>query len=87
MKIFKMKNIQNVNYRFRNRLKRLRIQDVELVVIPEDEKSMADAIIQLVNLPQNELKKMGDNGYEEIKENYSREKLAQKLVGLIEKCK
>lgn len=53
-------------------------------VIPEDEKSMADAIIQLVNLPQNELKKMGDNGYEEIKENYSREKLAQKLIGLIE---
>jgi len=52
--------------------------------IPEDEKSMADAIIHLVNLPQNELKKMGDNGYEEIKENYSREKLAQKLVDLIE---
>jgi len=53
-------------------------------VIPEDEKSMADAITHLVNLPQNELKKMGDNGYEEIKENYSREKLAQKLVDLIE---
>jgi len=52
--------------------------------IPENEKSMADAIIHLVNLPHNELKKMGDNGYEEIKENYSREKLAQKLVGLIE---
>lgn len=53
-------------------------------VIPEDEKSMADAITQLVNFPKNELKKMGDNGYKEIKENYSREKLAQKLIGLIE---
>ena len=53
-------------------------------VIPEDEKSMADTITHLVSLPQNELKKMGDNGYEEIKENYSREKLAQKLVGLLE---
>ena len=53
-------------------------------VMPEDEKSMADAITHLVNLPQNELKKMGDNGYKEIKENYSREKLAQKLVDLIE---
>jgi len=54
-------------------------------VIPEDEKSMADAIIHLVNLDQNELKKMGDNGYEEIKKNYSHEKLAKKLIGLIEK--
>ena len=53
-------------------------------VIPEDEKLMADAIIQMVNLPQDELKKMGDNGYEEIRKNYSREKLAQKLVNLIE---
>lgn len=53
-------------------------------VIPEDEKSMADAIIQLVNLPQNKLKKMGDNGYKEIEKNYSREKLAQKLISLIE---
>jgi len=53
-------------------------------IMPEDEKLMADAIIQLVNLPQNELKKMGDNGYEEIKKNYSREKLAQKLIDLIE---
>jgi glycosyltransferase involved in cell wall biosynthesis len=53
-------------------------------VIPEDEKSMADTITHLVNLPQNELKKMGDNGYKEIEENYSREKLAQKLIDLIE---
>jgi len=53
-------------------------------VIPEDKKSMADAIIHLVNLPQNELKKMGDNGYKEIEENYSREKLTQKLIVLIE---
>ncbi len=52
--------------------------------IAEDEKSMADAIIHLVNLPQDELKKMGDNGYKEIKKNYSREKLAQKLIELIE---
>ncbi|HZK10760.1 MAG TPA: glycosyltransferase family 4 protein [Atribacterota bacterium] len=52
--------------------------------IPEDENSMAEAIIRLINLPQDELKKMGDNGYEEIKENYSREKLAQKLIDLIE---
>ena len=51
-------------------------------VIAEDEKSMANAITHLVNLPQNELKKMGDNGYEEIKKNYSREKLAQKLIDL-----
>jgi len=51
-------------------------------VIVEDEKSMANTITHLVNLPQNELKKMGDNGYEEIKKNYSREKLAQKLIDL-----
>ena len=52
--------------------------------IPEDENSMAEAIIRLVNLPRDELKKMGDNGYEEIKKNYSRGKLAQKLIDLIE---
>ena len=51
---------------------------------PEDEKSIADAITHLVNLPQDELKKMGDNGYKEIEKNYSREKLAQKLIDLIE---
>ena len=53
-------------------------------VIPEAVKSMADAIIRLANLPQDELKKMGDNGYKEIEKNYSREKLAQKLIDLIE---
>jgi len=53
-------------------------------VIPEDDNLMAEAIIRLVNLPQDELKKMGDNGYKEIEENYSREKLAQKLISLIE---
>jgi len=53
-------------------------------VIPEDENLMANAIIRLVNLSKDELKKMGDNGYKEIREHYSREKLAQKLVGLIE---
>jgi len=52
--------------------------------IAEDEKSIANAIIRLVNLSQDELRKMGDNGYEEIKKNYSREKLVQKLIGLIE---
>ena len=52
--------------------------------IAEDEKSMAEAIISLINLPQDELKKMGDNGYKEIKKNYSREKLAQRLISLIE---
>ena len=52
-------------------------------VIPEDENLMADAIIRLVNLPQDELKKMGDNGYKEIEKNYSREKLARKLIDLI----
>ena len=55
--------------------------------IPEDEKSIADAITRLINLPQDELKKVGDNGYKEVKEHYSREKLAQKLVDLIEKYK
>jgi len=55
--------------------------------VPEDDKSIYAAIIQLVNLSTNVLKKMGDNGYNEIKNNYSREKLAQKLVGVIEKCK
>jgi len=53
-------------------------------ITAEDEKSMADAITHLVNLPQNELKNMGNNGYKEIEENYSREKLAQKLIDLIE---
>ena len=53
-------------------------------IIPEDDKLMAEAIIRLTNLSAGRLKKMGDNGYEEIKKNYSREKLAQKLVGLIE---
>jgi len=54
-------------------------------VIPEGEKSMADAIIYLANLSQGELKKMGDKGYKEIVKNYSREKLDQKLINLIEK--
>ena len=54
-----------------------------IIAIPEDEKSIADAIIHLINLPQDGLKKMGDDGYKEIKENYSREKLAQKLIDLI----
>jgi len=53
-------------------------------VIPEDEESIANAIIRLLNLSQDELRKMGDNGYKEIEKNYSREKLAQKLINLIE---
>ena len=54
-------------------------------IIPEDDKLMAEAIIRLTNLSAGRLKKMGDNGYEEIKKNYSREKIAQKLIGLIER--
>jgi len=53
-------------------------------VIPEDDKSMAEAIIHLANLPADRLRQMGDYGYKEIERNYSREKLAQKLIDLIE---
>ena len=53
-------------------------------VIPEDDKSMAEAITHLTNLSADRLRQMGDNSYEEIKKNYSREKLAQKLINLIE---
>lgn len=53
-------------------------------IIPEDDKLMAEAITRLTNLSADRLRQMGDNGYEEIKKNYSREKLAQKLIYLIE---
>ncbi len=53
-------------------------------VIPENDKSMAEAIIHLANLPADRLKQMGDYGYKEIERNYSREKLVQKLIDLIE---
>lgn len=53
-------------------------------VIPEDDKSMVEAIIHLANLPAGRLRQMGDYGYKEIERNYSREKLAQKLIDLIE---
>ncbi len=51
--------------------------------IPGDVKSIADTIIKLYSLNQQERDIMGENGYEYLQENYTYDKLAQKIIDII----
>ncbi|MEN6328396.1 MAG: glycosyltransferase family 4 protein [Syntrophomonas sp.] len=48
-------------------------------VLPENKSELAQALIKLSHLPREELKKMGDNGYEYFKLNHTYDALVNKL--------
>ena len=52
-------------------------------VPPEDSNTIADAILKLKSLPENELKEMGNNGKKYVLQNYDYNNLAQKYLGII----
>jgi glycosyltransferase involved in cell wall biosynthesis len=51
-----------------------------ITVPAENDKLLAETIIKLKNTSKPELRRMGKNGYKEILKNYSRVKLAKKLI-------